>query len=286
MTSDSMTLHDFTLTTVSGGTLLIDGGNMFGIIPRTMWQKCCPPDQQNRILLDTNCLLIKTPHSIGLIDTGYGDKANEKVRARFQLSAQHTLLQNLDTLGVQPADVNWVILTHLHFDHAGGSTIRKNDGSVQPTFPNAEHFVHRFEYEDAVSGAPELAGAYTCDDFVPLDDAGLLTLVDDRHEVVPGVTTEHTPGHSRGHQSVRIMSGTETAVYLGDLAPMVPHMKTLWSMSYDQFPLIMRQVKHKTLTEIANQHQTAILCHDPTVRFTRLSIDDRGDAVVAPTVSS
>lgn len=278
MTHVTRQLGRFELTIVSGGTLRIDGGSMFGIIPKAMWERECPADDHNRILLDTNCLLVRTPDSLGLIDTGYGNKAPEKIRRRSDLAPDHTLLRNLNTLGIAAADIEWVILTHLHFDHAGGSTLRDDDGTLRPTFPRAAHFVQSAEYEDAAVMSPDLAGAYSPEDFLPLDDAKLLQQIADEHEIVPGVTTRLTPGHTRGHQSVLLSSEGESAIYLGDLAPMLAHLRVLWSMAYDQFPITMRQVKRDVFRDIADHDRTAILCHDPTVRMTRLRLDARGDA--------
>ncbi|HVJ68361.1 MAG TPA: MBL fold metallo-hydrolase [Caulifigura sp.] len=276
MNAQSITVGDFQLTSVSGGTLWIDGGNMFGVIPKVMWEKACPPDSKNRILLDTNCLLIRTPDSLGLIDTGYGDKAGESFRARHDLAAESQLPRNLAAMGVSPDDIDWVILTHLHFDHAGGCTGRDADGRLRPTFPTARHVVQKVEWEDATSNKPELAGAYFSNDFLPLAEAGLVELVDEDAEVVPGVSVRRTNGHTRGHQIVMLASGGHTACYLGDLCPLTPHLRTFWSMSYDQFPLTVRTSKPVVLSGIADGGQVAIFGHDPKCRFARIRRDDRG----------
>jgi glyoxylase-like metal-dependent hydrolase (beta-lactamase superfamily II) len=276
MSGQSTTVGDFQLTVVSGGTLQIDGGNMFGVVPRLLWEKACRPDEQNRILLDTNCLLVRTPDSLGLIDTGYGGKATPKFQARHQLAAEPPLPRNLAAVGVTPDEIDWVILTHLHFDHAGGCTWRDSAGRIQPTFSRAKHFVQRIEWDDATSNRPELAGAYYPDDFLPLAEAGLVQLVDETVEIAPGVATRRTDGHTRGHQIVTLTSRGQTAWYLGDLCPLVPHLRTFWSMAYDQFPLTVRTTKPAILGEIAEGRHVAVFAHDPQCRFARIRRDDGG----------
>lgn len=285
MNGPSITLGDFQLTSVSGGTLWIDGGNMFGVVPKLMWEKECPPDDRNRILLDTNCLLVRTPDSLGLIDTGYGAKATPRFRERHQLTADFPLLQSLAAVGVTPDQIDWVILTHLHFDHAGGCTRRDADGRLHPTFLNAKHFVQQIEWDDATSNRPELAGAYFPDDFLPLAEAGLLQLVDEVTDIVPGISTRRTNGHTRGHQIVTLTSREQTAWYLGDLCPLVPHLRTFWSMAYDQFPLTVRATKPAVLGQIADGQHLAVFAHDARCRFAHIRRDERSEWIAEPLVS-
>jgi glyoxylase-like metal-dependent hydrolase (beta-lactamase superfamily II) len=285
MSAQTFTLGDFQLTSLSGGTLWIDGGNMFGVVPRLMWEKACSPDEKHRILLDTNCLLIRTPDSLGLIDTGYGDKATPRFRERHDLASESQLLRGLAEVGVTPNEIDWVIMTHLHFDHAGGCTSRSADGTLSPTFPKARHLIQRSEWDDANSNRPELAGSYFPDDFQPLKRAGLVQLVDESIEVAPGVSTQRTNGHTRGHQIVVLRSQGQTAWYLGDLCPMVPHLRTFWSMSYDQYPLTVRLTKPAVLSEIAEGQHLAIFAHDPHCRFARIRRDDRTEWAAEPVVS-
>jgi glyoxylase-like metal-dependent hydrolase (beta-lactamase superfamily II) len=281
-TAQSIALGDFQLTSVSGGTLWIDGGNMFGVVPRMMWERACPPDDKNRILLDTNCLFVRTPDSLGLIDTGYGEKGAAKFRERHVLEDGFPLLHSLAAADVSPDQVNWVILTHLHFDHAGGCTTRDADGQLRPTFPHARHFIQRTEWDDATSSKPELAGSYFPDDFLPLKEAGLLQLVDETVDVIPGVSTRRTNGHTRGHQIVTLTSNEQEAWYLGDLCPLTPHVRTFWSMAYDQFPLTVRTTKPPILGEIADRQHLAIFGHDPQCRFAHIRRDKRSEWSVEP----
>jgi glyoxylase-like metal-dependent hydrolase (beta-lactamase superfamily II) len=279
--STHLSVGEIRLTIVSGGRLWIDGGNMFGVIPRVLWQRKAPPDDQNRIQLDTNCVVVQTPSSLGLIDTGYGGKVGAKFRQRHALDEGTPLARNLAAAGITPNQIDWVALTHLHFDHAGGATIR-NDDRVRPMFPRARHFVQRLEWEDATAGLPELAGAYLRDDFEPLEQAGLLELIDGDTEIVPGIFTELTGGHTRGHQIVRIESAGESAVCLADMCPTSAHLPTFWTMAYDQFPLTVRRKKPLILGDIVERQRLALFSHDPQITAARLSLDSDGDLIAAP----
>lgn len=265
-----LSIGDIKLIIVSGGRLRIDGGNMFGVIPRVLWERESPPDDQHRIQLDTNCVLVRTPDSLGLIDTGYGGKAPTKFRLRHALDDGAPLARNLAAISVAPAQIDWVILTHLHFDHAGGATFLDETGALRPMFPRARHYVQRTEWDDAVGDLPELAGAYYPDDFAPLEKAGLLELVDGDVEVVPGVRTQLTGGHTRGHQIVRIESADDSAVCLADMCPTTAHLRTFWTMAYDQFPLAIRRNKPGILNDIADHRRMALFSHDPQITAARL----------------
>ena len=275
-------LGEFELTIVSGGTMRSDGGTMFGVIPRAMWSQVCAPDENNLVLMETNCLLVRTSDSLGLIDTGYGDKAPEKIRRRGVLEDGAPLTRNLKAVGVSPDEIDWLILTHLHFDHAGGVTTFGDDGQLRCVFTNARHFVQKLEWEDAVSGRSELAGAYSPADFVPAEQAGLLTLVDESQEILPGISVRRTDGHTRGHQLVSLTSGGQTVVYVGDVSPMAPHVRAFWTMSYDQYPLTTRQTKPEILGAIADQGHIVIFPHEPTEKFGRLQRNERTEFDVLP----
>lgn len=263
-------IGDLELTIVSGGTMRSDGGTMYGVIPKAMWSRKSTPDDNNLILMDTNCLLVRSPDALGLIDAGYGDKAPEKIRRRGCMEAGAPLIRNLQAVDVKPDDIDWVILTHLHFDHAGGLTTLDENGDLRPVFPRAQHYIQQIEWQDAVSGRPELAGAYTLADFVPLEDAGLVTLVEETCELFPGVTVHRTNGHTQGHQLVELTSDHQTVVYVGDVSPMAPHVRAFWTMSYDQYPLITRRTKPEILGDIADKNHILIFPHEPDQKIGRL----------------
>jgi glyoxylase-like metal-dependent hydrolase (beta-lactamase superfamily II) len=266
----TISLGGLQLEVVSGGKLWIDGGNMFGVIPRVLWERKSPPDEQNRILLDTNCILVRTQQSLGLVDTGYGSKAPPKFRQRFSLEDGAPLVRNLAARGIQPGDIDWVLLTHLHFDHAGGCTHRDAAGRLQPTFSRARHFVQRAEWEDATADLPVLVGAYFPEDFAPLQEAGLLELIAGPAEIAAGVRVEPTGGHTRGHQLVRFDGGEQTAVLPADMCPTAAHLPTFWTMAYDQFPLTVRAAKPAILNDIVANNRIILFCHDPNLAAARL----------------
>lgn len=280
--SSTLGIGDFRLTFVSGGTLRIDGGNMFGVVPRLMWERESPPDEQHRIRLATNCVLVRTSDSLGLIDTGYGSKSPPKFRQRHALEDGAPLVNNLAAVDIRPEDIDWVILTHLHFDHAGGATYRDADGQLQPTFPRARHFIQRSEWEDANGNIPELAGAYYPDDFALLEAAGLLQLIDGDAEVVPGIRPQVTNGHTRGHQVIHIESRGESAVCLADLCPTAAHLRSFWTMAYDQFPLTVRHNKPIILNEMVDNGRIALFSHDPQIAAARLSRKSENEWVAEP----
>jgi glyoxylase-like metal-dependent hydrolase (beta-lactamase superfamily II) len=277
VTNSNISFGDIWLTIVSGGQLWIDGGNMFGVIPRVLWERKSAPDAEHRIRLDTNCVLVRTRDSLGLVDTGYGGKAAAKFRQRHVLEEGTPLVRNLAAAGVTPDQIDWVILTHLHFDHAGGGTYRDEDGRIRPTFPRARHYVQRFEWEDALAVLPELAGAYSLDDFVPIERAGLLEIIEGDIEIVPGITTQLTGAHTRGHQIVRIESAGESAICLADICPTTAHLPTFWTMAYDQSPLAVRRIKPRILNDIAENNRIALFSHDPQVAAARLGRDASGE---------
>lgn len=278
----SLSIGDIGLGFVSGGRLRIDGGNMFGVVPRVMWEREAPPDEQHRISLATNCILVRTPDSLGLIDTGYGGKAPAKFRQRHALEDGAPLVRNLAAAGVRPEDLDWVVLTHLHFDHAGGATYRDADGRLRATFPGAQHFIQRTEWEDATGNIPELAGAYYPEDFVPLEEAGQVQLIEGDEEFVPGVRAQVTGGHTRGHQVIRIESRDESAVSLADLCPTAAHLKSFWTMAYDQFPLTVRHIKPIVLNEMVDRGRIALFSHDPKIAAARLTRKSENEWMAEP----
>lgn len=281
----SIFIGDIQLIFVSGGRLWIDGGNMFGVVPRAMWEKVSPPDEQNRIQLDTICIVVRTANSLGLIDTGYGGKASSKQRQRHNLDEGVPLARNLAAIGVAPDEIDWVILTHLHFDHAGGVTYVDVDDRLRLMFPRARHVVQRTEWEDAMSNLPELAGAYP-DNLGPLEEARLLDLVDGEAQVVRGVRTQLTGAHTRGHQIVRIISNDESAVCLADMCPTTAHLRTFWTMAYDQFPLSVRREKPIILNDIVDNDRIALFSHDPQIAAARLARASDDEWSVIPTVAT
>jgi len=266
----------FELQIVSGGALRLDGGAMFGVVPKLLWERASPPDEKNRIELQTNCLLIRAHGKTILVDTGYGGKAPTKVREQYSLQPGEPLLASLGAVGLTRDDIDIVVLTHLHFDHAGGGTRFDERGAVEPTFPNAKYVVQRAEWEDAAAGRPELAGAYFRKDFLPLEESGQLELVEGNVEIVPGVTTLMIGGHTRGMQLVSVELGGKNAMFLADICPTSKHLPAFWTMAYDQFLLDVRRVKPSVLQWVAEEKVIAIFEHDPKLVAATLKADERG----------
>lgn len=257
---------------------------MFGVIPRVMWERKSTPDESHRVLLETNCLLVRTPSSLGLIDAGYGGKTPAKVRRRSVLEDGSPIVRNLEAIGVAPDDIDWVILTHLHFDHVGGCSYADEDGQLHPTFARARHYVQRMEWDDGISGRPELAGAYFPQDFQPLQAAGLLEFVDNDATIETGITTQLTGGHTRGHQLVMIESQGASAVYPCDMCPTSAHVPTFWTMAYDQYPLDIRREKPRIMHDIASQNRLIIFAHDPHTPTGHLVMNNEGEFIFEPLV--
>jgi glyoxylase-like metal-dependent hydrolase (beta-lactamase superfamily II) len=278
-----MRLGQLELTILSGGHYRIDAGTMFGVVPKVLWERVSPPAEDNTIPQATNCVLVESGGGGRrvLIDTGYGSKLSEKQRKIFQAEAGDPLLASLAARGLTPEDIDVVILSHLHFDHAGGATRVAADGRLVPTFPNAEYVAQRLEWVNATAEFPELVAAYPLENLLPLREAGQLRLIDGDVEIVPGIRALVTGGHTLGHMALVIESAGETAVFLGDLCPSWGHLPTLWCMSYDVDLLQVRRMKPKLLGEIADRGWLALCDHDPDHAAARLRRDERRDFAVA-----
>ena len=276
-----MILGDFQLTTISGGVFRIDAGTMFGVVPKVLWQRVVDVDANNLMTSATNCVLIETGEKTILIETGYGSKFSEKKRRIHGAEPGDPLVENLAAQGIGVEQVDMVILSHLHFDHAGGATQLDDQGNPRPTFPNATYVAQRLEWVNATANFPELQGAYPQDNLLPLAAAGQLQLIDGDVEIVPGIRAEVNGGHTAGHQSLFIESGGETAVFIGDICPMAAHLPPLWCMAYDVDLLQTRRAKPELLGRIAEHGWWALFDHDPEIAAARLQRDAKRGFVVA-----
>ncbi len=269
---------------IQAGGQKLDGGAMFGVVPRPLWERRIAPDERNRIQLGMRCLLIE--HDIGLIlvDTGAGNKENEKfhdiygVENRGENDATQ-LEDGLRDLRVHPSDVALVINTHLHFDHAGGNTTRTADGKIIPTFPNAKYVVQAGEFEYATHTNERTGASYFPHNFIPLRDNGQLQLVSGEQEIVKGISVRPTPGHVPYHQSVRIENESEVAFYLGDLVPTSFHLPLPWIMGYDVEPLVTLETKRRILKQASEEGWVMVFEHDARIPWSRIEHD--GKAYVA-----
>jgi glyoxylase-like metal-dependent hydrolase (beta-lactamase superfamily II) len=276
----SVNIGNIELTVISDGRFWLDGGAMFGVVPKVMWQKMNPADEQNRIELALNCLLIKTPDRVILVDTGVGSKLKDRFNEIYRIQRRPGLVQALHECGTDPEDIDTVINTHLHFDHCGGNTLKK-DSSVVPTFGHARYIIQEQEWHDALHPNERTRASYLKDDFVPLKENGQLHLVKGDEEIVPGVRVIQTNGHTKGHQSVIIESQGEKAIYLGDLIPTASHINLPYIMSYDLYPLDLLETKKYILKRAADEHWLLIFEHDPRVIFAYI-INENGKHIIKP----
>jgi len=255
---------------VSGGRFRLDGGGMFGIIPRPLWSRSYPPDDRGRIPLDTNCLLVRAGGELILVDTGNGSKLDERERQIFDLPAGDPLAASLAARGVRPADITIVVFTHLHMDHAGGAT-RLEDGAVVPSFPRARFLVQRREWLDARRNRSHMRTSYRRENLEPLRASGRLELLEGDAAIAPGVEVRVTPGHTRGHQSVLLRGGGEAALYAGDLCPTAGHMRSTYNMAYDIDPYRTVRMKARMLRQAADEGWLWIFDHEPERRVVRVA---------------
>lgn len=261
---------------VSGGRFKLDGGGMFGIVPKTLWTRLRTPDDLNRIDMATNCLFVRTPHHRILVDTGYGTKLSTKDREIYGITDMDPLVRSLAHIGVRPDDVDLVILSHLHFDHAGGATVADLEGHLYPAFPRARYVVQRGEWDDAINKRATMSATYRDENYLPLQDHGLLTLVDGDSEVCPGVRVLVTGGHTRCHQIVQVESGSQVVVYAGDILPTTSHLRGPYNMAYDLFPYETMIQKLRLLEQAAGGGWVLIWNHDAITAAGRVIDEGNG----------
>jgi len=231
-----------------------------------LWNKLNPADALNRIKLGLNCLLIQTPGKKVLVDTGVGKKLDVKFKEIYKVERDTSLIESLGKLGVQPEDIDFVINTHLHFDHCGGNTIEQ-DGHYIPTFPHAQYVIQRQEWHDATNTNERTKASYVRENFLPVEASGQLLLVDGDNELLPGISVVVTNGHTRGHQSVIIESMDNKAIYFGDLIPTSSHVKIPYIMGYDLFPINVVEKKREILSRATKERWLLIFEHDPENPF-------------------
>jgi methylmalonyl-CoA epimerase len=257
-------LGDMELISVSDGFFRLDGGSMFGVIPKTMWSQKAPPDDRNRIRLAMRPLIVRGARTM-IVDAGMGDKENEKFHEIYGVERSRHLDHTLADAGLAPEDIDIVLASHLHFDHAGGFTIRDAGGRVRPRFPRAQYIVRRGEWEDATHPSVRTRASYLLDNYVPLAEAGVLQLVDDDVTIMPGVRVRRTGGHTQHHQMILIESGGKTAAFVADLIPTTAHVPDVWVMGYDLFPLDTMAAKQQFVKEAIEKKILVFFEHDPTV---------------------
>lgn len=263
------------------GALRLDGGAMFGVVPRTLWEQKMAPDARNRIAMTMNVLLVRSGGKNILLDTGHGDKEDARFHEMYGLEGP-TLLQGLASHGLAAADIDVVVNTHLHFDHAGGNTVRDPSGTVRAAFPNARYVVQRTELEEARAAHERNRASYFPDNYEPLWAEGRLELAEGEVEVAPGVTLAPLPGHTLGMQGLRLQSGAETGLYLADCVPTSHHLPLPWIMAYDLYPTQTLETKRRVLPQAAREGWVLFFEHDPSVQAARIEMDAKGRFAVHP----
>ncbi len=254
---------------LSGGDFRLDGGAMFGPVPKTLWQKRFPAAADNTILLANDPLLIRTPGQTILVDSGLGNKLDSRQQAIFA-STPWRLLSQLALLGLTRDDIDVVILTHADFDHAGGVVMAAEQGGAEVTFPSAVHLIQEAEWQDLAAPGRRAQESYWPINFTALTSSGRIELVRGEYQVCPEVRIRHTGGHTRGHQLVEISSGGQCAVHLGDLFPTHAHSNPLWVMAYDNFPLEVIACKERYFSQYRQMDAWFTFYHDPLIRACKL----------------
>jgi glyoxylase-like metal-dependent hydrolase (beta-lactamase superfamily II) len=275
-------LGDFELTICSDGTYLLDGGAMFGVVPKTLWQRRMVADDENRILLGLNTVMVRTGKHTVVIETGIGNKQSPKMKAIH--GNQEQLPASLAAAGVRPEEVDIVINTHLHFDHCGWNTTLHPDGSVTPTFPNARYFAHRGEVEHGHLQLDRDRVSYLSPNYDPLVESGQMTLLTDEQtragaEICDGVSVELFPGHTDHLLAVHIESAGQHACYASDLLPTSAHLDATWVMGYDLDPLECIAQRKRFYERAIPEKWLVLFTHDHHVPMARIELDAKGKPV-------
>lgn len=272
MNTKQLKIGPYEIHPVPTGIFGLDGGAMFGTVPKVLWEKAIPADDKNRIPMEARGLLLKSPDRIILIDTGngghftakYGEKLGPKFAQMYNIDESGpSLIKSLAKAGVSPEDVTDVILTHLHFDHAGGGTV-EHDGRLVPTFPKAKYYVQKGNLETAKTPNLRERASYFPANYQPLLDAGVLNLLEgDQENVLPMISVFVSNGHTHAQQIVKVSDGTKTLLYCGDMIPTSAHVRLAWLMGYDLNPLLLMEEKQKFLNQAADQGWILFFEHDP-----------------------
>jgi glyoxylase-like metal-dependent hydrolase (beta-lactamase superfamily II) len=273
-------LGSWRIHAIQAGGQKLDGGAMFGVVPKPLWERRIQPDERNRIQLGMRCLLVEHETGLVLIDTGAGNKENEKFHDIYGVENEgpggRTLLEaGLASLGFSTDDVSLVIDTHLHFDHCGGNTWVDSTGRVKPTFPRARYLVQKREYHWATHTNERTAASYFPHNFVPLEDAGLFDFAEGEQEIRSGIRVIPTPGHVPFHQSVLLESNGERAFYAADLIPTTHHLPLPWIMGYDVEPLVTLETKRAILKRALDENWLLVFEHDAAVAWGGVRYDGK-----------
>ena len=274
------TIGDFEITVLTDGYFLLDGGAMFGVVPRTLWEQRMKPDAQNRILLGANTLVVRDGRRTVVIETGAGNKFDARMRAIY--ATKELLPAAFAAAGIRPEEVDIVINSHLHFDHCGWNTTRRADGTVTPTFPNARYFSHHGEVEHGRLQRERDRMSYLADNYEPLIANGQMTLLDGAAEIAPGISVEVYAGHTAQMYAVHIDSGGRRGCYISDLIPTSAHLDLIWGMGYDLDPMTVIEQRKRFYARAIPEQWLVFFTHDHHSPFGYLDLNERGKAVLRP----
>lgn len=261
----------------------VDGGAMFGVVPKIIWEKLVYCDSENRVDLDLNLLLVKTKDKNILIDAGVGNALTDRMKKIYGIEKDSNLCEGLAIYGLKPEDIDLVILTHLHLDHAGGVVKFNENGEKIPSFPNAKHVIQSQEWKDAMTPDERTMATYFPDNFSVLENLKLVELVDGEKEVAPGIKVIPTGGHTRGHQAIFIETENGNILCPGDIIPTQNHVKIPYVASVDLYPLETMRVKKELLEKCLNNGWSVAFDHDTELKLAKLKKKD--EKIVAIKVS-
>jgi glyoxylase-like metal-dependent hydrolase (beta-lactamase superfamily II) len=276
MTLATLTLGRLKIHGLRDGFFYLDGGAMFGVVPKMLWQKMLPADEENRIKLGLNSLLVDTGEKRILVETGIGSSLRPKLAAYYSVERDPGLLGSLRQLGYEPDDIDFVINTHLHFDHCGGNTRKNEDGDFIPTFPNALYVIQKCEWETGNNPSARDKPSYIASTFLPLQEQDKLWLVEGETEILPGIEVVLAVGHTRCHQCVKINAPSQTVFFLGDMIPTSAHVGLPYIMSYDLYPMSTLESKERFLEQALQEDWIVAFNHDPDHYFGKIAkINDK-----------
>ncbi len=276
-----LTLGDCELIILSDGTYQLDGGAMFGVVPKTLWEKRIKANERNLITLGLNSLLIRNGKQNVLVETGIGSKLNEKSREIHQ--NQMLLMESFKQAGISPDEIDIVINTHLHFDHCGWNTVYK-DGKPEPTFPNAIYYAQQGELDHAHEQHERDRVSYLTDNYDPLVRRGQMRLLSGNADIAPGLSVEVYPGHTRDLQAVTVRAGDQTVCYISDLIPTSHHLDPTWVMGYDLYPLDSINNRHRFYKRAIPEKWLVAFTHDHEVPWANVEIGEKGKPVARPVI--